>query len=284
MQVPAKRKSCMEVTGGRLTCDIQYEMPGLTMQVFSRQSEHGMAGGGEVHYISSCASGRITRMLLADICGSEDVFRQLSSEMRGGLMRHINSIWQSRVVADMGKQFRLFAARGGFATASIATFFAPTRSFVMCNIGNPPPLIYRAQQRIWEVLHGEEVLDGDVEAVETESELEGVFGEHEYRHINTRFAVDDLFVIYGNGFAQSSFPGGEVVGHKRLIAALQDAPHTDPETRLSHLTQLIQNSNPPSEDSTILVCRVTNSSVSLRDNLLAPLRIFRRPQDNTKLS
>ncbi len=278
MQVPAKRKNCMEVTGGRLSYDVQYEMPGLTMQIFSRQSDHGVSGGGEVHYISSCASGRITRMLLADICGSEDVFRRFSCEMRSGLMRNINSIWQTRVVSDMSNQFRQFALQGGFATASVATFFAPTRSFVMCNIGNPPPLIYRANQRIWEVLHGEK------EVAQTESEIEGVFGEHEYRHINTKLEVGDLFVIYGNGFAQSSFPGGDVVGHNRLLAALQDAPHTDPEARVSHLANLIQRSNPPGEDSTILLCRVTNCSVSLRDNLLAPLRLLRRPQDNTKLT
>lgn len=278
MQVPAKRKNCMEVTGGRLTYDVQYEMPGLTMQIFSRQSDHGVNGGGEVHYISSCASGRITRMLLADICGTEDVFQRFSCEMRSGLMRNINSIWQNRVVSDMSNQFREFALQGGFATASVATFFAPTRSFVMCNIGNPPPLVYRAAARTWEVLHGE------IEVTETAGEIEGVFGEHEYRHINSKLEVGDLFVIYGNGFAQSSFPGGDVVGHNRLLAALQDAPHTDPEARVSHLANLIQHSNPAGEDSTVLLCRVTNRSVSLRDNMLAPLRLFRRPKDKTTLS
>ncbi len=278
MQVPAKRKNCMEVTGGRLSYDVQYEMPGLTMQIFSRQSTHGISGGGEIHYVSSCASGRITRMLLADICGSEDVFRRFSCEMRSGLMKNINSIWQNRVIRDMGKQFREFALQGGFATASVATFFAPTRSFVMCNIGNPPPLIYRSSRRQWEVTHGE------LDSVESDGEIEGVFGENEYRHINTKLDVGDLFVIYGNGFAQSSFPGGDVVGHSRLLSALQDAPNTEPEARFSHLVNLIQSSNPADEDSTIMLCRVTDSAVSLRDNLLAPLRLFRRPQDNTKLT
>ena len=278
MHVSAQRKNCMEITGGRLSHDVQYEMPGLRMQVYSRQSEHGMGGGGEVHYLSSCASGRITRMLLADICGSEDIFRRFSCEMRNGLMRNINSIWQTRVISDMGRQLREFADQGGFATASVATFFAPTRSFVMCNIGNPPPLIYRQQTRSWEVVHGE------VQASTESSEIDGVFSEQDYRHIETKLEVGDLFVIYGNGFAQSAFPGGDVVGHSRFLQALQDAPHTDPETRLEHLVQLIRGANPGSEDSTLLACRVTNHPVSLRDNLLAPLRLFRRPQDNTTLS
>jgi serine phosphatase RsbU (regulator of sigma subunit) len=121
------------------------------------------------------------------------------------------------------------------------------------------------------------VADGD-------GEIDGVFAENEYRHINTKLEVGDVFVIYGNGFAQSTFPGGDVVGHHRLVSALQEAPHTDPEARLKHLIGLIQKSNVAHEDSTILVCRVTNSAVSMRDNLLAPLRLLRRPQDNTTLS
>ena len=278
MQISTKQKSCMEVTGGRLSCNVQYEMPGLAMQIVSRQSEHGVQGGGEVHYVSSCASGRITRMMLADICGTADVFQRLSCEIRTGLMKNINSIWQNRVVDEMSEQFRSFASQGGFATSSVATFFAPTRSFVMCNIGNPPPIVYRSQRRVWETLHGE------VQQVDSQVEIDGVFGVEEYRHINTKLEVGDLFAIYGNGFAQSSFPGGDIVGHDRLVTALQDAPHTDPEARLRHLIDLIQNQNTEGEDSTILVCKVTGSSVSLKDNLLAPLRLFSRPVDNTKQS
>ena len=125
MQVTPERKKCMEVSGGRLTYHADYEMPGLAMQVSSRHCDQCMSGGGEVHYISSCASGRITRIMLADICGSEEIFRRLSCEMRQGLVRNINSIWQNRVISDMSRQFREFARQGGFATASVATFFAP---------------------------------------------------------------------------------------------------------------------------------------------------------------
>ena len=238
-----------------------------------------MQGGGEVHYVSSCASGRITRVLIADICGSEETFRRLSCEMRNGMIRNINSIWQDRVVSDVGKKFREFASQGGCGTASVATYFAPTRSFVMCNIGNPPPLVFRARERKWEVIHGE--TQGT--AVDHEN-VDGVYSEDEYRHINTKLEIDDTIVLYGNGFARSAFPAGGVVGHNRLIEALQDAPHTQPESRLAHLIGLIQGNGVPEEDSTIMVCRVTNVGVRLRDNLLAPLRLFQRPTDLTALS
>ena len=118
MQIaPPKRKKCLEVSGGRLTYQANHEMPGLAMQIYSQRCDRCLQGGGEIHYVSSCASGRITRVMLADICGSEDIFQRLSCEMRAGLIRNINSIWQNRVVADVSKKFREFARQGGFGTA-----------------------------------------------------------------------------------------------------------------------------------------------------------------------
>lgn len=277
--ITPKRKKCLEVSGGRLSYEANYAMPGLAMQISSRQAEHCLAGGGEVHYVSSCASGRITRMIIADICGSEDIFRRLSCKMRDGLIRNINSIWQNKFVDDVSKQFREFAKQGGCGTASVATYFAPTRRFVMCNAGNPPLLIFRARDRKWEVIHGETraVADGG-------ENIDGLYGESEYRHIETKLELNDTVVVYGNGFARSAFPTGGVVGHTRMIEALQDAPHAEPDKRIAHLIGLIQGNGVTEEDSTIIVCRVTKTGVRLRDNLLAPLRLFKRPADSTVLA
>jgi serine phosphatase RsbU (regulator of sigma subunit) len=220
-------------------------------------------------------------MMLADICGSAEVFRRLSCEMRDALMRNINSIWQNRFVRGVRRQLTEYAQLDGFATASVATFFAPTRSFVMCNIGNPPPLVYRSRDRQWTVLHGQTAGEctGD-------DAPDGVIGAAEYRHIRSKLEYGDLFVLYGNGFAQSVFPEGSYVGHAKLLSALQETPHCDQRSRLDHLIQLIQGDDQlaPEEDSTIMVCEVTPRSVRLRDNFLAPLRLLRRPSDATQLT
>ena len=199
-------------------------------------------------------------MLIADICGTESIFA-ISCQIRDGLLKSINYL-QNRVVDDMEQQLREFAEHGGFATASIATFFAPTRSFVMCNIGNPPPLIFRAADRSWDVFHGEQ------QQVSPDEPIEGVFTKGEYRFIETKLDVGDHFFIYGNGFAQSKFPDGDIVGHSRLLSALQDASHTGPEQRIEHLVGRVREANETSEDSTVISCSVTNQSVGLRDNLL----------------
>jgi hypothetical protein len=113
-----------------------------------------------------------------------------------------------------------------------------------------------------------------------------VVGRDEYRHISTSLEEGDMFVLYGNGFAQSVFPEGNYVGHAKLLSALNDSPHCDQAARLEHLIQLIQPSDnaAPEEDSTIIVCEVSKTPVRLRDNLLAPLRLLRRPRDATNLT
>ncbi|MGB7326627.1 MAG: SpoIIE family protein phosphatase [Rubripirellula sp.] len=274
--ITTKQKKCLEVVGGRLSYDAHYSMPGLAMQICSRQTNGCRDGGGEVHFVSSCASGRITRMMIADICGSEETFRRLSCEMRDGVIRSINSIWQNKVVENVGHQFREFAKQGGCGTATVATYFAPTRSFVMCNIGNPPLLVFRAREQRWEAIHGE------TRVVERAGEtVDGLYGESEYRHIRTKLEPDDTIVMYGNGFAQSAFPTGGIVGHTRLLESLQESPHSNPESRVEHLIGLIRDSSATEEESTIIICRVTNTGTRLRDNLLAPLRMFQRPADST---
>ncbi|QDT09752.1 SpoIIE family protein phosphatase [Planctomycetes bacterium K23_9] len=288
MQIAPQRKKCHEVVGGRRTYQASYDMPGLSTQIYSRHCDKCLDGGGELHFLSSCASGRITRIMLADIVGSSEVFKQLSCEMRHGLIRSINSIWQNRVVANVAEQFQKFAARGGFGTASVATYFAPTRSFVMCNIGNPPPLVFRSAERRWEALLGECDSPSDPDGTPEKGQLDGVFEKEEYRHIKTKLEIGDVVVIYGNGFAQSKFPGGNIVGHARLIDALQDAPNSCPLARLEHLIGLVQSANQSAgdsgTDSTVVVCKVTETTVRLRDNLLAPFRLFKRAKDATKLT
>ena len=138
-------------------------------------------------------------MVLADISGSNDVFQRLSCEIRDGLLRNINSIWQNRVVSDMTRQFREFAQRGGFATVTVATFFSLTRSLVVCNAGNPPPLVFRARDRSWHALHGESQA-----AVDTDALSDAIEDPNEYRHLETKLDVGDVFVLYGNGFAKST--------------------------------------------------------------------------------
>ena len=59
---------CMEVWGGNAQTESSVSMSGLDAWVYCQP--YGSAdAGGDVYYVSSCATGRITRLLVADVSG-----------------------------------------------------------------------------------------------------------------------------------------------------------------------------------------------------------------------
>src|SRR5580692_2641034 len=65
---PKQHMQCMEVWGGSQITTRSVEFGGLDAWVYSKP--HGQAQrGGDVYYASSCGTGRITRLLLADVSG-----------------------------------------------------------------------------------------------------------------------------------------------------------------------------------------------------------------------
>ena len=63
-----ERMTCMEVWGGNRSTWTSFVVPGLDIWVYSQPFD-GSDNGGDVYYVSSCASGRITRMLVGDVSG-----------------------------------------------------------------------------------------------------------------------------------------------------------------------------------------------------------------------
>ena len=142
---------CMEVWGGNRSADSGVVMAGLDAWVYSKPFG-GSEGGGDVYYVSSCATGRITRMLVADVAGHGQAVSDIATQLRTLMRRHVNQIDQSRFVQSMNQQFARLFGDGCFATALVTTFFAPTNHLSLCNAGHPPPLLYRAATGQWSFL------------------------------------------------------------------------------------------------------------------------------------
>lgn len=112
-------------------------MPGLDLWVHG-EPFRSSDGGGDVYYLSSCASGRITRMLLADVSGHGASVAPVAVALRDLMRRNINFIKQTQLVASLNSQFESISATGCFATALVSTFFSPTKTLSVCNAGHPP--------------------------------------------------------------------------------------------------------------------------------------------------
>ena len=65
---PKQHMQCMEVWGGSQVTSSGVELAGLDVWVYSKPFGEAQRGG-DVYYVSSCASGRISRLLLADVSG-----------------------------------------------------------------------------------------------------------------------------------------------------------------------------------------------------------------------
>jgi hypothetical protein len=136
----------MEVWGGNQCVDSSCTMAGLDAWVYSRAYANATAGG-DVYYVSSCATGRITRLLVADVSGHGAAVQQVAVGLRTLMRKFVNFIDQTRFVQSMNGQFAELSKTGNFATAVVTTFFAPTNRLSLCNAGHPPPLIYHAGRR-----------------------------------------------------------------------------------------------------------------------------------------
>lgn len=270
--------NCMEVWGGNGTRENHFVRPGVDIWLHSQAIDPKLSGSSELYLLSSCSSGRITRMMVADVCGNLPHYDRLAEELRELMKQNINTIRQARLVDEISRRLTESSEHGCFATTMISTFFSPTRSFVLCNTGNPPPLLYDAQQQAWSVLK-QKARDSIAR-----SNSSGVPDVQEYQQFETRLNVGDLALCVSNPITECRTAGGQTIG---MDGILQRAGQLDPAAPDQFVTALmdgIKREHPDNlavEDATILLCRGTQTSVPWKDNLLAPLRLFQSATDKT---
>lgn len=278
----ATRMPCMEVCGGNGDVEKHFTMPGLDTWVFSQPQGNSAVDGGDIHFLSSCASGRITRMLLADICAPGAVFVDLSSQLRDLMLHNVNTITQTRFVREMHAELHRYADQGAYAAAQISTFFAPTRSFSLCNAGYPTPLVYRSSTRSWTLLKPS-ACDAPTSDADNAS---GVLDENEYQQFTIRLDSGDMVLNYGNSLAECRPNNAPTLGVTGLLNTLEQLGSSDPDAIVSSLASLLTdhgNQSANLADTTFMLCRATDRGVRWKDNLLAPFRLLGRASDRTYL-
>ena len=82
--------------------------------------------GGDVHYVTLCGGGLITRIVVADVSGHGSSVAEFSSSLRSLLRKHINNKSQSRLVERLNQEFAEMARLRRFATAVVATYLTST--------------------------------------------------------------------------------------------------------------------------------------------------------------
>ncbi|MCH2180001.1 MAG: serine/threonine-protein phosphatase [Mariniblastus sp.] len=262
-----KELSCMQVWGGNQPTLSTFEKAGADIWLYSRPYDQSH-GGGDTYYLSSCASGRITRMLLADISGHGQSASAVAISLRDLMRKHINQIFPNKLFEKINGEFTIDQSNDRFATAILHSYFAPTRKLRICNAGHPPPFVYRQNTKQWTKVE-----------LPTQAKLQdlpfGITENSDYQEFEIDFTKGDLLFSYTDGLADLNTVDGNSLGIAGIQTLLKTADAEHPQTILDLIVETIEQSEKQHEvidDISLLLVRANTKAITLRDNLLAPFR------------
>lgn len=276
-----ERMQCMEVWGGNQQVDRVLQTTGLDVWMYSQPHANSQSGG-DVYYVSSCASGRITRILLADVSGHGEAVADRAEVLRSMMRRNINYIDQSSLVNSINQDFAAASTGGAFATALVATFFAPTQTLTLSNAGHPCPVIYRPESASWQPLTSADADQSDAQHFPL-----GIEANQSYSGVRTKLRPGELVLCFTDGLTDVEQPDGTMLGLDGLLEILSRLDSTDP-TQI--VNQLIARATPcdrsinSADDVSIVLFQLNDERVTLRDNLLAPFRVVASVLDHRRRS
>lgn len=276
---------CMEVWGGNQPADSGVVMAGLDAWVYSRP--YGEAGGGgDIHYVSSCATGRITRLLVADVSGHGAAVSETAGKLRALMRRYVNFIDQTRFVRALNDEFTALASEQRFATAVAATFFGPTHELSLCNAGHPPPLGYAAKTKQWRVLEQKASLaqeQGDREGAQRSGGPAnlplGILDMSQYEQFSMRLREGDMVLCYTDSLIEAKDEKGKWLGTDGLLEIVRTIDVSDPGEFINRLLPKIAAKAPGNledDDVTALLFRHNGLAprISFFKKAMAPLRVL----------
>lgn len=215
---------CMEIWGGSSAVERSASTPGLDLWVWSRPYQQA-DGGGDVHYVSLCGGGMITRLILADVSGHGASVADMARSLRDLMRRNINSKSQSSFVRDLNRQFAELARLSRFATAVVATYLTNRDQLTICNAGHPRPLWFRAAAGEWFFVDAE-----DRRQLKQLTNLPlGVDESTSYPHITLALDPGDLILIYTDALTESTGADGEMLGEQGLLGLIRAVDTSNPK-------------------------------------------------------
>jgi phosphoserine phosphatase RsbU/P len=254
----AQHMQCMEVWGGSQLTSQGVELGGLDVWVYSKPFGEAQRGG-DVYYVSSCATGRISRLLLADVSGHGQSVASTAADLRTLMRRFVNHLDQQEFVRLLNEQFSALSKSGRFATAIVTTFFAPSRRLSLCNAGHPRPLLFRAREGQWSLLGHQEKVGHGPQNIPL-----GLFQLADYEQFDVELDPGDCVITYTDALIESCDADGEMLGEDGLLRIANLLGDVPGEKLISSLLEEIGARFPENlsaDDVTLLVVRANGGSL-----------------------
>jgi serine phosphatase RsbU (regulator of sigma subunit) len=275
----AKRLQCMEVWGGNRFVSTTLAMPGLDVFIYSLPHDGAQSvGGGDVHYVSSCAAGVISRLMVADVAGHGADVADIARRLRKPKQPQRNHHQQTGIVKALNREFAALAQSGRFATAVAFSYEGPSERVLVCNAGHPTPFIYRARSRSWEPLAEQDT----AAAARTSDNIPlGVIETIEYEQFGSKMQTGDVVLCYTDALTEARRADGTMLqteGALELVRSL-DVSRADqiiPSLLAALRGRAGAGGCTTDDDLTLLVFRANGSRprVPLSAHVTAPIRVI----------
>jgi sigma-B regulation protein RsbU (phosphoserine phosphatase) len=225
---------CNEIWGGNRTFHGPIELPGLRGVLFSQPC--ASARGGDVHYLSVCGSGLISRACLADVTGHGESVAAISQTMHDLLLRSVNRMDERKVLRRLNLRLSKLND-GSFTTAAALTYFPPTRRLSISYAGHEPAWYYDASSQRWSLL----------ELTQRKGLFDIVLAADprtRYTRRVRRVAIGDRLLMLTDGVLEAPGEAGELFGRERLASVLQTAHDLAPQALiLAIIEELREHTN-----------------------------------------
>lgn len=138
--------ACGEVRGGNGISHHLVELPGLRGVLYSRPCTG--PHGGDIHYLSVCGSGLMSRVCLADVAGHGEAVATIGRDIHDHLRRSVDVIDERKVLSRFNDRLDARHVRA-MTTAVLATYYPPRQRLTVCYAGHPLGWLYRADVGQW---------------------------------------------------------------------------------------------------------------------------------------
>jgi serine phosphatase RsbU (regulator of sigma subunit) len=254
---PAHLIACTEVWGGFGRFDGAVQTPGIEAYVICEPFQQEVSGG-DVHFLTVCSQGQLTRLAVADVAGHGAEAAHLAERLRDLMRLNMNTLDQTSFVRELNRSFAEVATDGRFATAALISYYPAIDRIIACNAGHPRPLWYRADQQRWVLLdHRHRARHREAEP--TDLPL-GVIDQTQYHQFEVRPSPQDLFVVYSDSLIEVRQPSGLPLGERGLLQLARSLGRPEPQSigrQLVHASARLAHAERLGDDVTIvaLQCR-----------------------------
>jgi phosphoserine phosphatase RsbU/P len=247
--------TCREVWASNRNVAHTVELPGLQGWMYSAPLELGH-DGGDIHYLSACDYGVLSRVVLADVSGHGHSIATVASELLRLVRHHMNRLEQAALLLELSASLSTVMMNDGatYATAVVVGFDSTSTDLTVTNAGHPPPLWYRAAQREWKLL---QQLDSSAPRRPVGLPI-GLSFHTSYEDLVVAFGADDLLICYTDGISDATDDKDRALGVAGLLELARGLSVESPMAAGATLLGLVdafRHGAPASDDETLIVLR-----------------------------